>query len=91
MPHIHAGIVLLLDALFLSKTGFEDTGLCPRDCPDRATTPIGRGDHQRSAKIAHGAMSMVETALKGLSERGIVELEDGRKAAMVSNLLVVLC
>ena len=43
------------------------------------------------AKIVHGAVSMVESALKGLSERGIVELDDERKAAMVSNLLVVLC
>lgn len=43
------------------------------------------------AKIVHGAVSMVETALRGLSERGIVELDDERKAAMVSNLLVVLC
>lgn len=43
------------------------------------------------AKIVHGAVSMVETALNGLSERGIVQLDDERKAAMVSNLLVVLC
>jgi len=43
------------------------------------------------AKIVHGAVSMVEAALRGLSERGIVELDDERKAAMVSNLLVVLC
>jgi len=43
------------------------------------------------AKIVHGAVSMVEAAVKGLSERGIVELDDERKAAMVSNLLVVLC
>ncbi len=42
-------------------------------------------------KIVHGAVSMVEAALKGLSERAIVELDDERKAAMVSNLLVVLC
>jgi regulator of protease activity HflC (stomatin/prohibitin superfamily) len=42
-------------------------------------------------KIVHGAVSMVESALKGLSERRIVELDDERKAAMVSNLLVVLC
>lgn len=42
-------------------------------------------------KIVHGAVSMVEEALKGLSERSIVELDDERKAAMVSNLLVVLC
>jgi regulator of protease activity HflC (stomatin/prohibitin superfamily) len=42
-------------------------------------------------KIVYGAVSMVEAALKGLSERGVVELDDERKAAMVSNLLVVLC
>ncbi|MBY0572814.1 MAG: SPFH domain-containing protein [Undibacterium sp.] len=42
-------------------------------------------------KIVHGAVSMVEEALRGLSERKIVELDDERKAAMVSNLLVVLC
>jgi len=42
-------------------------------------------------KIVHGAVSMVEMALKGLSERAIVILDDERKAAMVSNLLVVLC
>jgi hypothetical protein len=33
----------------------------------------------------------MEMALKGLTERGVVELDDERKAAMVSNLLVVLC
>lgn len=42
-------------------------------------------------KIVHGAVSMVEEALKKLSENNIVELDDERKAAMVSNLLVVLC
>jgi regulator of protease activity HflC (stomatin/prohibitin superfamily) len=43
------------------------------------------------SKIVHGAVSMVEMALNGLSERGIVQLDDERRAAMVSNLLVVLC
>ncbi len=42
-------------------------------------------------KIVDGAVSMVEMALKKLSENKIVELDDERKAAMVSNLLVVLC
>ena len=42
-------------------------------------------------KIVLGAVTMVEMALKGLSERNIIELDDERKAAMVSNLLVVLC
>jgi regulator of protease activity HflC (stomatin/prohibitin superfamily) len=43
------------------------------------------------AKIVHGAVTMVEMALKGLSDKNIVQLDDERKAAMVSNLLVVLC
>lgn len=42
-------------------------------------------------KIVHGAVAMVEDALKRLSEREIVVLDDERKASMVSNLLVVLC
>lgn len=41
--------------------------------------------------IVQGAVGMVETALDQLSERGVVELDEERKAAMVSNLLVVLC
>jgi regulator of protease activity HflC (stomatin/prohibitin superfamily) len=42
-------------------------------------------------KIVEGAVSMVEMALNKLSDRKIVELDDERKAVMVSNLLVVLC
>ena len=42
-------------------------------------------------KIVDGAVSMVEMALKKLSDNGIVNLDEERKAAMVSNLLVVLC
>lgn len=42
-------------------------------------------------KIVEGAVGMVENALEMLSARGVVELDDERKAAMVSNLLVVLC
>jgi regulator of protease activity HflC (stomatin/prohibitin superfamily) len=43
------------------------------------------------SKIVQGAVGMVEAALKGLSDREIVVLDDERKAAMISNLLVVLC
>ena len=43
------------------------------------------------SQIVEGAVSMVEMALEGLSTRGIVELDEERKANMVSNLLVVLC
>ena len=41
--------------------------------------------------IVDGAVGMVEMALDQLSEKNVVELDDERKAAMVSNLLVVLC
>ena len=41
--------------------------------------------------IVDGAVGMVEMALDRLSENNVVELDDERKAAMVSNLLVVLC
>ena len=42
-------------------------------------------------KIVQGAVEMVEHALQQLSERDVVQLDDERRAAMVSNLLVVLC
>ncbi|MFP3345671.1 hypothetical protein R0J87_24620, partial [Halomonas sp. SIMBA_159] len=42
-------------------------------------------------KIVEGAVGMVETALQSLSERNVIDLDGERKAAMVSNLLVVLC
>jgi regulator of protease activity HflC (stomatin/prohibitin superfamily) len=43
------------------------------------------------AKIVEGAVGMVETALALLGERQVIALDEERKAAMVSNLLVVLC
>lgn len=42
-------------------------------------------------KIVHGAVSMVDQALTELSEKGVVEFDEDKKATMVSNLLVVLC
>lgn len=42
-------------------------------------------------RIVEGAVSMVEMALDQLAKRGVIQLDEERKAAMVSNLLVVLC
>ncbi len=42
-------------------------------------------------QIVQGAVGMVEMALQSLTERGVVDLDPERRAAMVSNLLVVLC
>ena len=43
------------------------------------------------AKIVHGAVSMVQMALTELSAKKVVDLDDERRAAMVSNLMTVLC
>jgi regulator of protease activity HflC (stomatin/prohibitin superfamily) len=43
------------------------------------------------SKIVQGAVSMVDMALKELAEKHVVQLDDERRAAMVSNLMVVLC
>ena len=43
------------------------------------------------ARIVEGAVGMVQMALQRLDEEGVVELDEERKATMVSNLLVVLC
>ena len=42
-------------------------------------------------RIVEGAVGMVEMALESLKEKGVVDLDEERRAAMVSNLLVVLC
>ena len=42
-------------------------------------------------KIVEGAVGMVEMALEELSKKDIIELDEEKKAAMVSNLMVVLC
>jgi hypothetical protein len=42
-------------------------------------------------RLVEGAVTMVELALDQLSAKNVVELDDERRAAMVSNLMVVLC
>ena len=75
---------------------------CPKSCithlaysPEIASAMLQR--QQASAivaarkKIVEGAVGMVELALDALATKDVVHLDDERKAAMVSNLLVVLC
>ena len=45
----------------------------------------------RSLDIVEGAVGMVQMALSQLTDKGVVDLDNERRAAMVSNLLVVLC
>ena len=42
-------------------------------------------------KIVEGAVGMVENALEKLSQQGIIDMDEEKKATMVSNLMVVLC
>ena len=68
--------------------------LCPSE-PEIAGAMLRRQQAQAiiaaRSLIVQGAVGMVELALTGLQERGLVALDDERKAAMVTNLLVVLC
>jgi regulator of protease activity HflC (stomatin/prohibitin superfamily) len=50
-----------------------------------------RQQQANGARIVDGAVGMVQMALQRLQEEDVVELDEERKAAMVSNLLVVLC
>jgi regulator of protease activity HflC (stomatin/prohibitin superfamily) len=82
---------------------FEQAGLVVVDAklthlayaPEIAGTMLRRQQAEAviaaRTKIVAGAVSMVEQALQQLSERDVVNLDEERKAAMVSNLLVVLC
>jgi regulator of protease activity HflC (stomatin/prohibitin superfamily) len=101
---LRGGMDVVVDALKCElQARFEEAGVQVVDAklthlayaPEIAQVMLRRQQAEAiisaRSKIVHGAVSMVESALKGLSERGIVELDDERKAAMVSNLLVVLC
>jgi regulator of protease activity HflC (stomatin/prohibitin superfamily) len=82
---------------------FEQAGLVVVDAklthlayaPEIAGTMLRRQQAEAviaaRTKIVQGAVGMVELALNGLAERELIQLDDERRAAMVSNLLVVLC
>lgn len=89
-------ITELSDRLDIAGVGIEDAKLTHLAyAPEIAGVMLRRQQAEAiiaaRQKIVLGAVTMVEMALKGLSERHIIELDDERKAAMVSNLLVVLC
>ena len=98
LPDFH-----LADLRHEAASRFEEAGVTVEDAklshlayaPEIAQVMLRRQQAEAiisaRSKIVQGAVSMVEAALKGLSEREIVHLDDERKAAMVSNLLVVLC
>jgi hypothetical protein len=65
--------------------------LCAGDRRRDAAPAAGPGGRRGAQDLVEGAVGMVEMALEMLSEKNVVELDDERRAAMVSNLMVVLC
>jgi regulator of protease activity HflC (stomatin/prohibitin superfamily) len=86
----------LQDRLDRAGIGIEEARLAHLAyAPEIAQTMLRRQQAEAviaaRQKIVFGAVGMVEMALRELSEKGVVKLDEERKAAMVSNLLVVLC
>jgi regulator of protease activity HflC (stomatin/prohibitin superfamily) len=86
----------LQDRLARAGIGIEEARLTHLAyAPEIAQTMLRRQQAEAviaaRQKIVSGAVGMVEMALRELSEKGVVQLDEERKAAMVSNLLVVLC
>ena len=82
-PMLKATTSSVADATTL---GAPRTNIIP-GTPIKPPTAIVAARH----KIVEGAVSMVEMALEELNKKQIVELDEERKAAMVSNLMVILC
>ena len=74
---VWAGILLLITAAEIAQAMLRQ---------QQASAIVGA-----RMKIVEGAVGMVQLALRRLEEEDVVELDEERKAAMVSNLLVVLC
>jgi regulator of protease activity HflC (stomatin/prohibitin superfamily) len=86
----------LQDRLARAGIGIEEARLTHLAyAPEIAQTMLRRQQAEAviaaRQKIVFGAVGMVEMALRELSDKGVVKLDEERKAAMVSNLLVVLC
>jgi regulator of protease activity HflC (stomatin/prohibitin superfamily) len=86
----------LQDRLERAGIGIEEARLAHLAyAPEIAQTMLRRQQAEAviaaRQKIVFGAVGMVEMALRELSDKGVVKLDEERKAAMVSNLLVVLC
>lgn len=86
----------LQDRLLIAGVAVEDTRLTHLAYSAEISAVMLRRQQAEAViaarqKIVHGAVSMVEMALRDLADRDVVALDEERKAAMVSNLLVVLC
>jgi regulator of protease activity HflC (stomatin/prohibitin superfamily) len=101
---LRSGIAAVNRALSTAlQTRFDHAGLVVEDAklthlayaPEIASMMLRRQQAEAviaaRQKIVTGAVTMVEMALRALAEHAVVELDDERKASMVSNLMVVLC
>ena len=76
----------VVSALALPATAAILPETVPEDVRQQANAVVAA-----RTRIVYGAVSMVQMALDELKKQGVVELDEERRAAMVSNLLVVLC
>jgi len=70
---------------------FHPSCLCVRDRGRDAAAPAGASRCASAQSLVEGAVGMLELALEMLSSKRLVELDVDRRAALVSNLMVVLC
>ena len=89
----HASMLVLATGLALLSLGVVTAQSGTVAEVPMPTTPMMEGTvvEGPSPGIVEGAVGMVEMALEHLDEHKTVEMDDERRAAMVSNLLVVLC
>ena len=82
---------LLLSGVEVMRTQLRRLAYAPEIAADMLRRQQAEAVVAARQRIVEGAVGMVDHALEMLSEKQIVELDEERKAAMVSNLLVVLC
>jgi regulator of protease activity HflC (stomatin/prohibitin superfamily) len=89
--HQELQIQLTLAGVEVLRTQLRRLAYAPEIAADMLRRQQAEAVVAARTRIVEGAVGMVDHALEMLSEKGIVELDEERKAAMVSNLLVVLC
>jgi hypothetical protein len=89
--HTELQVQLQLAGVEVMRTQLRRLAYAPEIAADMLRRQQAEAVVAARFRIVEGAVSMVDDALTRLAQQGIVELDEERKAAMVSNLLVVLC
>ena len=82
---------LLVAGITVDECGFTHLAYAPEIAQAMLRRQQAQAVVAARQTLVEGAVGMVEMALDNLSKKGVVELDDERRAAMVSNLMVVLC